>query len=48
MILLGRDLEAVCVRTFNNVIILKDSTIVITSREGELVRLITLLFRFIT
>ncbi len=48
MILLGRDLEAVYIGIFNNIIILKDSAIVITSREGELVRLITLLFRFIT
>ena len=47
MILLGRDLEAVCVGTFNNVTILKDSAIVIAGREGELVRLMTLLFRFI-
>ena len=48
MILLGKDLEAVCVGTFNNVVILKDSAIVITSREGELVRLIIFIFRFIT
>ena len=46
MILLGKDLEAVCIGTFNNVIILKDSTIVLTSREGELVRLI--IFGFVT
>ncbi len=46
MILLGKDLKAVYIGTFNNVIILKDSTIVITSREEELVR--SMIFRFVT
>ncbi len=46
MILLGKDLEAICVRIFDNIIILKDSTIVITSREEELVR--SMIFGFVT
>ena len=45
MILTGKDLEAVCVGTFNNVVILKDSAIVIAGREGELVR--SMIFGFV-
>ncbi len=46
MILLEKDLETIYIGTFNNVIILKDSTIVIVSKEEELVRL--MIFGFIT
>ncbi len=46
MILLEKDLEAICIGTFDNIIILKDSTIVITSRKRELVR--SIIFRFVT
>jgi len=46
VILLGKDSEAVCVGTFNNVRIVKDSATVVTSGR-ELVRLMTLLFRFV-
>ena len=48
MILTRKNLEDICVGTYDDVITLKDSTIVPASRGGELVRLITLLFRFIT
>jgi len=45
VILPGKDLEAVCVGTFDDVAILKDSAIVIAGGEGELVR--SMIFGFV-